>query len=178
MVEEHVLSSKDRTRFLIGTCLVAGAVACLLSKAKGAESWYTAMTPLDTRAPLPKPSEPDADTDNSGPFHAPAPAVVKASAKKPAAKPKAPAPKAEAPKPGCKCEPCECGKAAPQAKALDPAFDPRLKRMPSGYWYGTTVSGQTYYSAEPADVLRMLDSANAYYAQPAAPYCTTGTCYR
>jgi len=194
VVEEHVL---------IRTILIA----LLIASPASAESWSTAMTPLDPRPPLPKPSEPDADNNNDGPFHAPAPAVVRTSAKKPVAKPKAAA------RPDCKCEPCLCAreveveprlepvaetprpkaKATPKPKAAAPEDDPRLTRNAQGYYFGTASNGSVYYSTVAADVLACLDNPPApqpvrYYSRPATTdyflgsfggaSCATGNCPR
>lgn len=153
------------------------ALALLLaSPVHAAESWFTAMTPLDPRPPLPKPTEPDG-TGRDGPFRSPAPAIVKASTKakpKPKATPKPPVVKQST---GCQCEPCECSKAdAPQA----PAIDSRLTRDAQGYYHGTAPGGQRYYSTNPDDVLRAITTQPyvTTYTAPAAAYCTTGTCPR
>ncbi len=166
------------------------AFLVLVTPAVAAESWYTAMTPLDPRPPLPKPSEPDGG-DRNGPFRAPAPAVVKASAKarpKAKAKPKAeaaveptppPAAKTSVPgQPNCQCEPCECGKPAPQATT--PQVDPRLTRDAAGNYFGTAPGGQVYYSPDPNAVLRAITLQTQYTTSfaTAPAYCTTGTCPR
>lgn len=103
-----------------------------------ADGWATAMTPLDPRPPLPKPSEPDADTNNDGPFHAPAPAAP--GPKKATVKPKAKAarPKvqtasvkseAEPAACGCKCETCGCPEPVTFRKGNRPEveLEPRLE---------------------------------------------------
>lgn len=169
---------------MIRTLILALLIA---SPAAAGESWLTAMTPLDPRPPLPKPSEPDADTQGDGRFRSPAPAVVRTSARTTAA----------TPKPGCKCEPCLCAaeveveprleaipetpkpkavakpkpKATPKPKAVAPEDDPRLTRNAQGYYFGTARNGSVYYSAVAADVLACLDNPPApqpvrYYTQP------------
>lgn len=178
---------------MIRTIILALLIA---SPAVAGESWSTAMTPLDPRPPLPKPSEPDADTDNNGPFRSPAPAVLRTSARKPAAKPRA----------DCKCDPCLCAaeveveprlepvaetpkpratpkakaKATSKPKAVAPEDDPRLTRNAQGYYFGTASNGSVYYSTVAADVLACLDNPPApqpvrYYTQPTTTDYLLGT---